>query len=178
MTLFVVSCGREKLSLPAPARLLYIGSMFRFGFAVASEEADLATDVGHQATVRILSAKHGLLDPDSVVDPYDLAMSDRGAVSAIVVADQLMMLARARSVEIHAFLPRVYLARLGAARDVVEQRGGRVLVHDLYQGPRGIGDQRQLLSRLRRSRSSDDTAFSWRRPPVDNSQSSLVRLDD
>jgi hypothetical protein len=63
----LVSCGRAKLDRPAPARELYIGSTFRMARRWAERNAD---------RWYILSALHGVLDPDRVVDPYDCSMED------------------------------------------------------------------------------------------------------
>ncbi|WP_425434449.1 DUF6884 domain-containing protein [Lentzea fradiae] len=160
---FVVPCGAAKLPHPAHARELYTGSMFRFCLAVADGEADLAAAAGHHVTVMILSAKHGLLDLDALVAPYDLSMRSHDAVGATVVAEQLMDVTRTEQAEIYAFLPQTYLARLCQASELLGQRGGQVSVIDLYQGARGIGDQRRVLSELRRSRSSCVSQPPWRR---------------
>ncbi|WP_330275845.1 hypothetical protein OG205_09335 [Lentzea sp. NBC_00516] len=160
---FVIPCGGAKLFHQAPARELYTGSMFRFCLAVAVEEADLAAAAGHDAAVRILSAKHGLLELDTLVAPYDVVISSHYAVAATVVAEQLMDVTQTGRAEIYTFLPQAYLARLCQASELAGQRGGRISVNDLYWGSRGIGDQRRVLSELRRSRSSSVPQPLWRR---------------
>lgn len=73
MRVALVGCGKAKLDRAAPARELYTGSLFR----AAARWADRHADRWY-----VLSAKHGVVDPDNVLDPYnysmmDLAQSDR-----------------------------------------------------------------------------------------------------
>ena len=63
----LVSCGKAKLSHPAAAKDLYVGSLFRAASAYASNAYD---------EWWILSAKHGVVHPDTVLEPYDLAITD------------------------------------------------------------------------------------------------------
>jgi hypothetical protein len=166
-TLFVIPCGAAKLPRPSPARSLYTGSMFRYCLAVVEEEAELAAAAGRSVMVQILSARHGLLDPDTHVEPYERTMTDRDAVPAMVVADQLVSLTEAGGIDVHAFLPRLYLAKLLAARKILERGDHPVRVHDHYAGTRGIGYQRQVLAAIRSSRSTDAPHPPWRRPVTD-----------
>lgn len=62
----LVSCASTKLSRPAPARELYTSPLFR----KASAYAELTCESWY-----ILSAKHGLLHPDEVVEPYDVNLA-------------------------------------------------------------------------------------------------------
>lgn len=64
----LVGCASAKLSRPAPARDLYTSALFRKASAYAERECDLWF---------ILSAKHGLLDPDEVIEPYDVRLGCR-----------------------------------------------------------------------------------------------------
>lgn len=59
---FLVACVAKKLDRPAPARDLYISAWFRKARAYVERQ-------GRQWF--ILSAKHGLIDPDDVISPYD-----------------------------------------------------------------------------------------------------------
>ncbi|WP_263588822.1 DUF6884 domain-containing protein [Sphingopyxis sp. GC21] len=59
---FLVACVARKLDRPAPARDLYISAWFRKARAYVERQ-------GRQWF--ILSAKHGLIDPDDVIPPYD-----------------------------------------------------------------------------------------------------------
>jgi hypothetical protein len=61
----LVGCASVKLKRPAAARDLYRSSLFR----KASAHAEATCDRWF-----ILSAKHGLLDPDDVIEPYDVRL--------------------------------------------------------------------------------------------------------
>ncbi|MGI8307044.1 DUF6884 domain-containing protein [Saccharopolyspora hattusasensis] len=132
--LLVVPCGRAKLNHPAAARLLYRSAHFRFVLAGVERAA-----VG--APVRILSALHGLVSPDTVLAPYDVTMGDSGSVVADRLAAQL---AAEHAREVVAYLPRAYLARLAEAAALT----GECVVRDAYDGCRGIGEQRAVITRL------------------------------
>ena len=150
--LFVVPCGRAKLARPAPARELYTGAMFRFALSVVEAEAEHTTALGMDTHVAIFSARHGLLDPDIEVEPYEQAMTHPGSITADAVADQLAGLCAEHDAEAYAFLPKAYLARLRAAAIVLDQRrDSRFLVHDVYEATAGIGEQRRVLANLGRS---------------------------
>lgn len=58
----VIACGAKKAETPQPARDLYIGTLFRKARAAAE---------ALQVPWLILSAKHGLLNPNQIVEPYD-----------------------------------------------------------------------------------------------------------
>ena len=64
--LVLVGCVKKKLDVPAPARELYTSPLFRKERAYA-EKAGVPWFV--------LSAEHGLVDPDEVLAPYDLRLS-------------------------------------------------------------------------------------------------------
>lgn len=67
--LCIIGCGAAKLGVAAPARELYTGPLFR-------DALGYATHPGRFDEVRILSAKHGLLRLDQVVEPYELWLGD------------------------------------------------------------------------------------------------------
>ncbi|MCI2421106.1 hypothetical protein MOQ72_27050 [Saccharopolyspora sp. K220] len=144
--LFVVPCGRNKLDRPAPARELYASPHFRF--ALRQVETQAADVPGSQ--VRILSALHGLVEPDTELEPYDVSMICENSISATALAVQLRDLCPATlTIEVAAFLPAVYLAALRAAARVAAQEGlAAVTVHDAYISAPGIGYQRRVLARL------------------------------
>lgn len=64
-TIGLVGCAAAKLSRPAPARDLYTSQLFRKASAYAAATCDQWF---------ILSAKHGLVHPDTVLDPYDMKL--------------------------------------------------------------------------------------------------------
>lgn len=65
----LVGCGARKLDHRAPAGALYTGSLF-----VATMRH--AVKVAAPGDVWILSAKYGLVAPDTEIDPYDVKLSD------------------------------------------------------------------------------------------------------
>jgi hypothetical protein len=71
--LVLVGCTKRKLDKPAPARLLYQSRIF-------SQALRVAELMGQPL---ILSAQHGAIPPDQVIEPYDLRLSD---LSAAVLA--------------------------------------------------------------------------------------------
>lgn len=64
----LVACGSAKQDEPAPAKDLYSSTYFR-------KKRQYATQ--HCSDWRILSAKHGLVHPDTVLEPYDASLSPR-----------------------------------------------------------------------------------------------------
>lgn len=64
-TVGLVACASQKLPHPAPAPDLYVSQLFR----KASAYAELTCDRWF-----VLSAKHGLLHPDRVIEPYDMRL--------------------------------------------------------------------------------------------------------
>lgn len=64
---FVIGCGRLKASMRMPARELYRGALFRKSLELAELLADQAF---------IVSAKHGLLELGTLVDPYEEDLRD------------------------------------------------------------------------------------------------------
>jgi len=61
----LVGCASVKLRRPAPARELYVSQPFK----KASAYADATCDRWY-----VLSAKHGLVHPDTVLEPYNLKL--------------------------------------------------------------------------------------------------------
>lgn len=66
-TIVLISCVSKKLAHPARAKDLYTSALFRLNLAYAER---LQPDV-----IFILSAKHGLLRLDEVVEPYDVTLN-------------------------------------------------------------------------------------------------------
>ena len=75
--LTIISCGKRKSNDPAPAKDLYTGGLFHASRRYAEAQGRPWV---------ILSALHGLLHPDSVISPYDLAMHERLSQPPAVVA--------------------------------------------------------------------------------------------
>lgn len=62
----LVGCGKSKLDRPAKARDLYTGNLFR----AARTYAERCTDEW-----LILSASHGVVEPDTILEPYERTLS-------------------------------------------------------------------------------------------------------
>ena len=63
----LVGCVKEKASTARPARDLYLSSLFRGRRRYVEHGCD---------EWWILSALHGLVDPDEMLEPYDVALKD------------------------------------------------------------------------------------------------------
>jgi hypothetical protein len=68
--MFLVSCVAAKRSAAAPARDLYISDWFQKARAYVEKQGD---------PWFILSAKHGLVRPDQVLQPYELTLNNMAA---------------------------------------------------------------------------------------------------
>jgi hypothetical protein len=77
--LVVVACGAAKRSAPAPACELYTGPLFSSSWAAATRI---------DAPALILSARHGLVAPDTLLAPYDAAVGDVDALDVEQLAAQ------------------------------------------------------------------------------------------
>ena len=64
-TLFLISCGKHKAASPIRAADLYTSPRFRMSAAIANRLGQ---------GFLILSAKHGLLPPDAITEPYDFSL--------------------------------------------------------------------------------------------------------
>ena len=68
----LVACSCGKAHQAAPARELYVSPLFRAARAYAERQYGPGRWL-------ILSALHGLVDPDTVLDPYDLGLRQLSA---------------------------------------------------------------------------------------------------
>jgi len=69
-TIVLISCASKKLSRPAKARDIYASSLFKLNLKFAES---LRPD-----KVFILSAKHGLLELEKVIEPYNTTLNNLG----------------------------------------------------------------------------------------------------
>lgn len=76
----VIGCGKAKLPYAAAACRLYVGSYFQACLRAA--------EVVAPGQVFILSAKYGLVTPETCLHPYDLTFGQPGSVTAKWVARQ------------------------------------------------------------------------------------------
>lgn len=68
LTIALVACAKTKLAAPAPARELYASPLFR----LTSQLVDAAPEY---FAWYVVSAKHGLVDPDETVERYDVTLA-------------------------------------------------------------------------------------------------------
>lgn len=136
---YVIACGARKAPRPAPARYLYAGPGFLHALKAAEAQSRWCASQRLSAGVLVLSAFHGLVTLDTVIAPYDLRMGQPGSVPPRVVAAQAAAAGIARGCDVYALLPRAYLGVLDAAL-----RPEGIWVQDVYEGCRGIGDQRSV----------------------------------
>lgn len=133
MKIVVIPCGGAKLPTPAPASKLYTGSMFQ-------DQLTTALTMVSASQVRILSAKHGLLELDQIVAPYDVKIGDKETIHTDTLADQLAKLGN--EIELEGLLPKAYAAALRQAFQ------GTLKNH--FDGTAGIGYQKQTLKNIRK----------------------------
>lgn len=138
---YVIPCGGDKAAAAAPARELYTGSFFQHTLAAAEAEAAATErDLGIASRVLILSAKHGLVDLDTVLAPYDVKMGEHGSMDAAGLAAQLLgrgIDAWDNGDEVYALLPAAYRTRLARAGEMID-----LPVQDVYEAAPGIGYMR------------------------------------
>lgn len=67
-TIGLVGCAAAKLTRPAPARELYTSQLFRKASAYAEAHSD---------RWYILSALHGLVSPETVLEPYNVKLGHK-----------------------------------------------------------------------------------------------------
>lgn len=101
MRVGLIACSAGKLDRPAPAAELYTGPVF----TLAREWITARTELGAWA---ILSAKHGLVMPDQVVEPYDVALASLSA------DEKRAWAARTREQLVERFPGAVFMVLAGA----------------------------------------------------------------
>lgn len=133
--LIVIPCGGAKLETAAPAAELYTGSMFK-------DILRTARALTQEENIFILSAKHGLIALDKIVEPYNLKMGQAGSIDTNTLGDQLnAIMPTAETFTIDAFLPKAYAAKLE------ESTGAWIVNH--FEGCAGIGYQKAVLKNIR-----------------------------
>ena len=66
-TIALISCSKKKATHSAPAFQLYSSPLFRLSLAYATQQAD---------DIFILSALHGLVSKDTILNPYNTTLTD------------------------------------------------------------------------------------------------------
>ncbi|MEU6562677.1 DUF6884 domain-containing protein [Nocardia nova] len=129
--LVIVACGARKAMTPQPASALYTGSYNRMCLRAARALSD-------DRDIRILSARHGLLELDTVIAPYDTRLGEMDAFTPERLRQQATETGLLdRSVAILA--PKAYVAlALHAWPDACTP----------LAGVGGIGKQRRRLAEI------------------------------
>ena len=99
-TIVLVGCGKQKQPKPAPAKELYTSALFKASRRYAERVGD------HWY---ILSAKWGLVDPDTELAPYDMNMARMKAPAQNAWAERQVAALRRR----HANAPEFRVILLG-----------------------------------------------------------------
>jgi len=76
--IYLVSCVKEKISSPSPAKDLYTSRLFECSKELVIFSINVLRQRGVEAEWFILSAKYGLVHPDEVLAPYNLTLNDMG----------------------------------------------------------------------------------------------------
>lgn len=140
----IIPCGGTKLPHAATAAELYTGSMFKD--ALRTARAMTAED-----NIFILSAKHGLVALETMLEPYDLKMGQPGSVSLNTLRCQLRDMYDSyylHEYDMHTLLPRAYYEMLWAAVHTMNRTQAYSMVNH-FDGCAGIGYQKAALARLR-----------------------------
>lgn len=130
--LVIIACGARKREHPAAAKDFYTSAYHRLSLRAAHA-------VTVPANIRILSGLHGLLELDTVIDPYDMRLGEPGSVTAAEIADQATDTGISNAPHVIALAGKQY-ARMVTA----------TWPHALspLAGSRGIGDQQHRLARI------------------------------
>jgi hypothetical protein len=135
----IIPCSGAKLDRPAPARELYVGTMFRRQLAVAESDA-----FESDRTVLVLSAAYGLITLTAVVDPDDLKMGQAGSVTVEDVAGQAFDFGidygADYGADVYGILPAAYYRVADRALRTLD-----VYLTDVYEAAAGVGWQRHVL---------------------------------
>lgn len=136
----IIPCGATKRDSACHAGDMYIGAMHRLARRAADVLA--SADPGAHADIVILSAKHGLLNPMTIIDPYEQQLGKPGAVTPDTVARQAADWGM-HDRQVITLLPKRYSQLLTAA--------GIRIDHDLLAGSRTMGEQRARLATIIRT---------------------------
>lgn len=123
-------CGSTKAAVPSPAGQLYLGTYHRLGLRAAA--ALTGPD-----SIRILSARHGLLPLHREIAPYDLRLGQPGAVTATTLRQQAGEQGLLDHPDVVLFGGRAYVE---LARQVWPH------ARTPLAGTKGIGEQQQRLA--------------------------------
>ncbi len=82
LALTLIACGATKLDHAAPAKELYTGGLFK--------KQRLYVETAERPWY-VLSAKHGLVHPDAVIEPYDLELGKLSSLDRVRWAQRVIV---------------------------------------------------------------------------------------
>lgn len=152
----IIPCGNTKLATAAPASEFYTGSMFQDSLRTARK---LFSD----DRIYVMSAKHGIVPLDRVLEPYDVKLGMEGSIDAATLAESL----DAAGIEgtITSLLPKMY------DQLFTEAAAGKFEIDHHFEGTRGIGDQKARLTKLR-----DSAAETIEAPDIPKNMEGAIEL--
>jgi hypothetical protein len=133
--LVVIPCGSRKLGFPARSAEMYVGSYHR--------ACRKAADALRPDRLLILSARHGLLDLDDIIEPYDTPHGASDSVTAQVLLEQATL---------RGIVSLDSVVALGGARHVSLVRSVWPHARTPLTGARGMGEQMARLAAMREGR--------------------------
>jgi hypothetical protein len=132
-TVALVACTKRKIDHAAPARDLYCSTWFKLARTWAEQHAN---------AWYILSAKHGLVQPDQVLEPYDAALKNQWQSNEFAVLVRTALLEQLPAGTTVVFLAgKYYWLYLGLNL----QKAGHTVETPLHH--LGIGEQMAWLKR-------------------------------
>jgi len=81
MIIALLSCGKTKAKTAVPAKHMYLGTLFSLQYQYALQHADM---------IYILSAKYGLLDPETIIEPYDETLLKKSKKDRLAWAERVL----------------------------------------------------------------------------------------
>lgn len=130
----IISCGKKKKRLPYKAKNLYTGTYTRMKIKYAEQNLD---------EYWILSAKYGLVRPETFLHPYDVPMSDvDNPVEELDLNESIEHMnvhVWDRNTEVYLLMGQTYKEALPELPEFLD-------VIDPFKDTAGIGEQLSWLS--------------------------------
>lgn len=147
-----IACGAEKLDRPAPAAEMYTSDVFKKNLAAAR-----ALVGGDDSRIRIVSAKHGYLPLDEVIDPYDVSFN-MSFDQTIKSKDSVILPRQMRMQGLN--LPEAPVVVIGGKQYVgaVMATAGERKIIPTFAGSEGIGAQKQIATEIANSAKTPEPA--------------------
>jgi cytoplasmic iron level regulating protein YaaA (DUF328/UPF0246 family) len=141
--IYLITCVKKKLTYPSPAKDLYISALFKCLRDLVEESVRKLRGEGIPAYWYIVSAKYGLVNPDEILEPYEVTLKDKGRYERMRWASDVV---EALIEELHSIKlnPESVCVVVLAGKDyreylvpLLKQKGIKVLVP--WEGLQGLG---------------------------------------